>query len=221
VSGLVEGMRHQALAASGSELERIAIGTALDTLKPTLEAGEVDWTVNLLGPDNDGLYGLVGALKVRDGARLQRIFRLAPAIGPVTDVRLAGTVGRSTIHRLTVDLDEPFRRVFGGNTAYLAFRDDAVFVAAGPRALGLVREALPLGPVTAPRIGELRIAADRLVPLSGDPALQGLARSVLGSAKGGGAIRLEVEGGATLTLKLSMPAKLIEFASALGRGTMR
>ena len=221
LSGLVDGVRRSALAASGGELERIAVGTAFDTLRPTLEAGEIDLAFDLLGPGSDGLYSFIGAVKVRNGATLQRVFRLAPPRSPVTDARFVGTVAGSGVHRLTVDLDEPFRRVFGGNTAYLGFRDDAVFVAAGPRALGLVRETLPLGPVTAPRIGELRIAADRLMPLSGDPALQDLARSVLGSAKGGGAIRLKVEGGATLTLKLSMPAKLIEFASALGRGIMR
>ena len=218
LSVFVDGIRHRAVAASGGELERIAVATAFDTLKPTLDAGEIDWAFSLLGPGSDGLYSLIGAVKVRAGAGLQRMLRLAPAIDPVTDIRFAGTVGRSAIHRLTLNAGDAFSRAFGGNAAYVAFRDDAVFVAAGPRGLSLVREALPVAAVTTPRIAEFRITPDRLAPLSGDGAAEDIARSGFGGDRRGGTIRLTVEGGSALRLRLLVPAKVIEFAGAVGHG---
>lgn len=216
LSALVDGMRQRAVAAGGNPLQRIAVATVFDILKPTLAAAEIDWTVDLLGPGSDGLYNLLGAVKVRDGAALQRMFRLAPAVDPVTDVRFVGSVGGTAIHRLTLNAGDAFSRTFGGNTAYVAFRDDAVLVAAGPRGSSLVREAMPVAAVTSPRISEIRIAADRVAPLSADPEVQDAAHSVFGDDRHDATIRLTVAGGPTLRLRLVVPAKVIEFAGAIG-----
>lgn len=227
VAALVDGMRQRAVASSGNPLQRIAVATAFDVVKPTLAAGEIDWTVDVLGPGSDGLYNLVGAVKVRDGAALQRVFRVAPAIDPVTDVRYVGTANGSAVHRLTLNAGDGFSRTFGASTAYVAFRDDAVVVAAGPRASNLVREALPAA-VTSPRIAEIRIAADRVAPLAADPEVEDVARDVFGDARReerreehrddrrDTTVRLSVVGGPALRLRLVVPATVIEFAGAIG-----
>ena len=104
-------------------------------------------------------------------------------------------------------------RVFGAKVAWLAFRDDAVVLAAGPRAASLVREAVAVAPVTTPRIAEVRVAPDRLAPLSGDLGAQDAARG----ERDGGTVRLTAEGGGSLKLRLTVPLKLIEWAGALAR----
>jgi hypothetical protein len=215
---LLDDSRRQALANIWNPIERMALATAFEAFMPTLNAGELDWAFNLLGPDSDGLYAFTAGVKVRDGARLEKIFRHMPAPDPTTEVTFdVDRVGPVGIHRIMLRMDDDARRAFGGNSVYLAFRDDAVFFTVGSRGLGLLKEALAVAPVMTGRVMELQIAASRLAPLAKERAAQDIARSVFGGDRDGDRLRLTLEGGDAMKLRLSMKAKLIEYASLIGR----
>lgn len=215
---LLDDARQQALSTARSEIERLTMATVFEALMPTLKAGEIDATFNLLGPDSDGLYAFSGGVKVREGRRLENIFRQTLPKDAATDVTFdVEKVGRVGIHRVTLRLDDEARRVFGDNYLYLAFRDDAVFVTGGSRGLALLKEALAVAPVTTGKVMEVQIAASRLAPLNKVRAAQDVAREVFGDDRDGDRLRLTLEGGDAATLRLSMTAKLIEYMSRIGR----
>jgi hypothetical protein len=217
-AALLDDGRRQALADAGSEIERLTMSTVFDAFMPTLKAGELDWSFNLLGPDRDGLYGLIGGVKVSEGRRLENLFRQAPPKDPGTAVSFdVEKVGRVAIHRVTLSLHDEARRVFGDNPLYLAFRDDAVFLAAGARGLALLRQAVAVHPVTTGKLMELQIAVSRLAPLNKVRAAQDIARDVFGDDRDGDRLRLTLQGGTAMTLRLSMAAKVIEYVSRVGR----
>jgi hypothetical protein len=217
-AALLDDSRRQVLADARSQIERLTMSTAFDAVMPTLKAGELDWSFNLLGPDSDGLYTFVGGVKVREGRRLENVFRQAPPRDPATEVSFdVDKVGRIGIHRVTLSLDDEARRAFGDNPLYLAFRDDAVFFTAGSRGLALLKQALAVAPVTTGEMMELQIAVSRLAPLNKVTAAQEIARDVFGDDRNGDRLRLTLEGGNALKLRLSMTAKLIEYVSRIGR----
>jgi hypothetical protein len=214
---MLDDGRRQALANAKTQIERTALTTAFEAFMPTLKAAELDWTFNLLGPGSDGLYTFTGGVKVRDGARLEKIFRETPPKDPTTDIRLdVEKVGPVGIHGVTVRMDDAARRVFGDNPVYLAFRDDALLFAVGARGLEFLKEALAVAPATGKTM-ELQIAASRLAPLAKERVAQDIARDVFGDDRDGDRIRLTLGGGKTLTLRLSMTTKLIEYTSRIGR----
>jgi hypothetical protein len=217
-AALLDDSRRQALANARSQIERLTLSTVFDAVMPTLKAGELDWSFNLLGPDSDGLYAFIGGVKVREGRRLENIFRQTPPKDPATEVSFdIEKVGRIGIHRVTLSMDDQGRRAFGDNPLYLAFRDDAVFFTAGSRGLALLKKALAIAPVTTGKMMELQIAASRLAPLNNVRAAQDIARDVFGDDRDGDRLRLTLEGGDALKLRLSMTAKLIEYVSRIGR----
>jgi hypothetical protein len=207
----------QALAKAKDEGEREVLTTLFEAVMPTLKAAELDTAFNLQGPGGDGLYTLVGGVKVKDGAKLEKTFRKTAAKDPTVvtlDVEKAGQVG---IHRVTPKkVDEGARRAFGENPLYLAFRDDVLLVAAGDKGLGTLKQALAVAP-TMGKVMELQLAVARLAPLGEDKAAPEIARKVFGDDKDSDRLRLTLEGGKTLKLRLSMKAKLIEYANQIGQ----
>lgn len=208
---LDDGMQ-QAMASAANPADRMA----LEALMPTLKAGELDWTFNLVGPDTDGLYAVTGGVKIRGGARLEQTFRQTPPKDVTTevtfDVEKAGPV---SIHRVMLKMDDDAHRAFGNNPVYLAFREDAVFFAVGAQGLPLIREAVAVAP-TAGRVMELQMAASRLAPLAKERAIQDVARNVFADAKDGDLLRLTLEGGNAMKLRLSVATKLIEYVGRIG-----
>jgi hypothetical protein len=216
---LIDDGRAETLANAKDQSERATLTTVFDAFMPTLRSSEFDGTFNLQGPDGNGLYTLVGGFRVKNGARMEQAFRNEAPKDPTTDVRFdvdrAGTV---SIHRLVApDMDRDGLRIFGGNTVYLAFRDDAVLVALGSGGLGAIKDALKVAPSIG-KIMDFQITLSQLVPLADDPTANEAARKMFADKKDGDdRIRLTVEvGDNTETLRLTTKTKLIEYVRRLG-----
>jgi hypothetical protein len=201
--------------ASANGREREVIARTFQALMPTLKAAELGVTVNLQGPGPDGFYSFAGGVKVKGGASLERVFRETapdnPAIDVGLDVEKAGSV---SIHSVTLRADDGYRNVFGDNPIYVAFRDDAQFVTAGPGGLRVIREALAKETSAAGRVMDLQAAVTQLAPL--DPEALQIARKIFGDGHDGDRIRLTLEGGTSLKLRLSTKTKLIEYVNLIG-----
>jgi hypothetical protein len=221
-AALLDDGRQQALANAKDLAERASLAMVFDAIMPTAKAAELDYSVSMLGPSRDGLYTIVGGLKVKDGGKLERAVRAtAPAAvqkDPTTEVRFdvdkAGPVG---IHRVTFRTDEEWRRIFGDSPLHFAFRNDAVLVAMGPDALGVLKDALAVTP-TMGKVTDLQFAVSRLAPLSKDRRGEAkeIARRVFTDDRDD-RFRLTLEGGQALKLRLAMKTKLIEFFSRVGQ----
>jgi hypothetical protein len=190
----------------------------LNALAPTLKAGELDQAFDLRGPSKDGLYGMIAALKVKDGLALEKTLKgLVKDLPAEARDRIkidADKVGTVNVHRLEVadQLDKEAKQLFGANPVYLAFRDDAVFVTAGDQGQSLLKEALAREPRVA-KLVDVEMSMARLVPLMAqdNPAAPKAAKEAFGTDKGGDRIRLTLEGGDALKLRLGVKAPLVKF----------
>jgi hypothetical protein len=214
---VLKDVEEQALAKTEDKGQREVVASLIDAVMPTLKAAELDTAFNLQGPASDGLYTLIGGVKVKDGAQMEKTFRKTAAQDPKVvklDVEKVDGVG---IHRVTPKkVDAGARRAFGDNPLYLAFRDDVLLLAAGEKGLNALKETLAIAPTTG-KVMELQVAVARLAPLAEDKATPEIARKVFGDDKDSDRLRLTLEGGKTLTLRLSMKAKLIEYANQVGQ----
>jgi hypothetical protein len=208
--------RDQALADARNGKEREALARAFEAILPTFKAAELDVAFNLRGPGNSGLYGFVGGIKVKDGARLESAFREAvfpDATRPKFDVDRVGAV---SIHRVTPAMDEDALRNLGTDQLFIAFRDDAVFVAGGAEGLDALKEALAAAPATG-KVMDLQISVSRLAPMAREKAIGYIARSVFGDGLDSDRFRLTLEGGKALKMRIAMKTKLIEFIGRVSR----
>lgn len=201
----------QALDHAKDEGQRHVLNTVLPQIMPTLKAAELDTAFSLRGPDAKGLYTLVSGIKVKNGAQMEKTFRKALASESKLvelDVEKVGAVG---IHKVTPDkVDAGTRRVFGSNPIYVAFRDDALFLTMGEKGLDALKKAVVVE-ATSGKVMDLQVAVARLAPLAEDKSSANIARQVFADDKDGDRLRLTLEGGKALTLRLSVKAKLLDY----------
>lgn len=218
---VLKEMEKKALARAEDKEQRDVIASLTEAVMPTLKAAELDAAFNLQGPGSDGLYTLVSGIKVRDGANLEKTFREQAVKDRKVvklDVEEAGSVH---IHRVTPKkTDEGAKKAFGTNPMYIAFREDVMLLVAGARGLDALKEALATAPTTG-KIMQLQAAVARLAPLGQDKDAPQIARKVFGEDKESDRIRLTLEGGKALKLRLSMKAKMIEYANEVGKARKR
>jgi hypothetical protein len=204
----------QALSHAKDDNQREILNTLVDGIMPTLKAAEVDTALDIRGPSDKGTYTLLGGIKVQDGVKLERSFLKAAARFPKQvnlDVEKADQIN---IHRINPEkkLKSNARQQLGENPVYIAFRENVLFLGAGENGLSALKEALAIAPRTG-KVMELQIAVGRAAPLFNDKTQETIAREVFGDAKGGDRIRISVEGGDALTLRLFLKAKLIDYVN--------
>jgi hypothetical protein len=191
----------------------------LNSLAPTLKAGELDAAVDLRRGSGNKHYRLVAGVKVQDGAAIDQALReLLKELPGEQRGRIkidAETAGDVKIHRIDVqkDLDEHARKNFGDNPFYVAVRSDALFIAGGDNGLAALKEALVAKPATAPLL-RFDVSLARLASVMGkkkvDP--QEAAHKIFsGDDKDNDKIHLTVEGGKTLKIRLDLKTPVIKF----------
>ncbi len=222
LSSEVEELPKKASARAHSEQQGEIIRTLLTALEPTLKAGELDAGLDLRGPSPDGVYTLVAGVRVKDGAgidkALHQIVKDLPAEAR-NQIKLdADKAGETPIHRLTPEkMSKEARRTLGEGPLYIAVREDAVLVAAGDKALEALKEAIAVQP-KAGRIVQVEASLKRLAPLmeKEHPGASAAAQKAF-TQKGSDRVRLTIEGGDALEVRLSAFALLIKFADALDK----
>ncbi|HEY7314996.1 MAG TPA: hypothetical protein VH643_36965 [Gemmataceae bacterium] len=214
---MLKELEKQALTKVENKDQREVLASLIDAVMPTLKAAELDAAFNLQGPGDDGLYTIVSGVKVKNGANLEKTFRAQAVKDPKAvklDVAKAGDIG---IHRVTLEkIDEGARKAFGDNPLYLAFREDVLLLSAGDKALDALKEALTVAPTTG-KVMALQAAVARLAPLDDDKQAPQIARKVFGDDKDSDRVRLTLEGGKALKLRLSLKAKLIEYVHQISQ----
>jgi hypothetical protein len=202
----------QALAKVKDESEREVVKTLLEGIIPTIQAADLDSAIDLQGPSEKGVYTLLGGIKIKNAAKLEKSLRDTAARYPKL-IRLdAEKADEINIHRITPDkhLKANARRTLGENPVYVAFRDEVMLIGAGENGLSALKEGLTAAPA-AGKVMELQMAMARLQPLANDDTVAQIARKVFADDKDSDRLRLSLEGGKALTLRLSFKAKLIDY----------
>jgi hypothetical protein len=209
----------QVLAHAKDDGQREVLKTLVDGIMPTLKAAELDAAIDLRGPSEKGGYTLVGAIKIKDQAKIQNSLRKASAHFP-KEIKLitsseAEKADQIRIDRLGPDkeLKNDGQRSLGGNPGYLTFRNNLLLLGAGEKGDNALKEAQKAA-ATPGKVIDLQVALGRMVTLfEDDPTQVAIARKVFGDGKDNDRLRLSVEGGNALTLRLSLKAKLIDYVN--------
>ena len=127
----------------------------------------------------------------------------------------ADSVESVKIHRFDVpkdpNLDKFVAEVAGDNKLYVAFRDDAVFIAMGKEALPTLKAAVAQNSAVASPPLVFDFDAARMAPLMAQTKQQkDLAAKLFGNGESG-RVRLSIDGGDTLSARLQMRLSVLEF----------
>jgi hypothetical protein len=224
---ITEGIRKET-EKEADEAKRERARKFLEALEPTLRAGEIDVALSLRGPSTDKHYAFVAGAKVKDGKAIDAAFQEAVQglpEGEKANVKLnAETVQGATVHRLDMQkaLDDEGRRLLGENPFFLAMRADSVVIAGGEGGLTALKEALAAEPKAGAKL-LVEVSMAKLAPLlsrGNAKAQEKLDKTVQESFKGGSdadKLRLTVEGGESLKLRLTLKADALKFMNNVRR----
>ena len=193
-----------------------------DSMMPTAKAGEYQLVLALLGPQTDR-YTFVGALKLKDGVKLGATVHnlISDALKQIPEAERGkiqldyAEVGSVKIHRFetpkTPALDALIDDVIGDKYLYVAFREDALFVALGKEALPTLRKVLARtdSAASAPLMVDIDVA--RLAKwLAHTPKQKDHASKFIAGGENS-RVMLSLEGGTTLRASVRTHFNVLEF----------
>jgi hypothetical protein len=213
---LKEGIEKD-IAKQGDKEKKERAEKIFKAFAPAMKFTDADMAVNLRGPYKDGLYTLVGGLKVADGAVLDKSIRDVVQELPEKErgqIKLdAEKLGDVSIHRIDIkDGDADFKKSFGDGPAYVAVRSDAAFVAVGHDGLQALKEALKVeAKVGKPVQFEASLAHLAEAMAKEKPDAPKAAAKAFGQDKGADKIGLTLEAGNELKLRFVMKTPVLKF----------
>jgi hypothetical protein len=209
-------------AEARSEKEREIARKLMDSLEPTVKAGELDAGFDIRGPNDDGLYTVVAGIKVKDGEgidkALHEVYKELPEDAREHLKLDAEKAGDVSIHRIKPDKqDKDAQKMLGDGPIYVAVRGDAILLAAGDKALDAIKEAIAAEPRPG-NVLHLEASVLRLSPLmeKDHPGAAEAAKKVF-KEKGSDRVVLSLQGGDTLQLHLRARTQLIKFGRLIDK----
>jgi hypothetical protein len=217
---VIDEMVKEAIKKETDDTKADLARKAYEALNPTLKSGELDAGVQILGPDAKGHYTILAGIRVKEGKGIEEfvknLIKIAP--GEIQEkVKLdAATIGEAKVHTIDAadQFDDNARKMFGNSPVRLVTRDDVIFVALGPDGMAAIKQALS-APTGSTPVMSVVASIGRLAALNrDDPNAAKVAKQVFGAdPKGNDVVKLTVEGGECMRLKLSMKAKIFEFGA--------
>jgi hypothetical protein len=222
----VDDMVRSALEKETDPNKRAVEEKLYTAILPTLKAGELDVAAELRGPKANQHYGAIAALRVKDGKQLQKVLHELRDQMPASERALVKlnveTIGSAAVDRLDIQqkMDEQAKKLLGENPIYLAFRDDALFVAGGDGGLSLLKDALNAQPATVAPF-KINLSVARLAPVMAKqpkPDVRAIAQKAFGgTGKNNDTLQLVAEGGKTAKARIEIKADVIKFFSLLDK----
>ncbi len=200
--------------------------TLFEAMMPTAKAGDFQIVAAVLGPKAQS-YTFIGALKLKDGDKLGKTVHdlLKEASSDIPEDQRSriqldfDRVGAIQIHKFVVPKDPKIDKIIsdiaGDNHVYLAFRDDALFLALGKEALPTLKTALANkeSASSQPLVFDLDVGRMALL-MAQTQEHKDLAGKLFPNGENG-RVRLTVEGGTNLNAQLQMQLNVLEFLAKL------
>jgi hypothetical protein len=204
--------------------------TLFEAMMPTAKAGDFQIVAAVLGPKAQR-YTFIGALKLKDGDKLGKTVHdfLKEASSDLPEDQRSriqldfDRVGAIQIHKFVVPKDPKTDKIIsdvaGDNHLYLAFRDDALFLALGKEALATLKTALAKedSASSQPLVFDFDVGRMALL-MAQTQEHKDLAGKLFPNGENG-RVRLTVEGGTNLHAHLQMQLNVLEFLAKLKNKT--
>ncbi len=229
LSEAVDDAVKKGLADAAAKGQREAAEKVVKALLPTLKAGELDAGFDLRGPGAKDLYTLVMGVKVEKGEAIEKLVRDAIKALPEKDQEKVkfdvAKAGEVEIHQFIPGsgmTEENSKRMFGENPeVYFAFREDALITAIGADGLESLKQVLAAKPKAGETIQmEASLGRFAVLMTKDHPAAPDAAKKAFKEAKKD-KVRMVVEGGKALTVKLSMDAPVVTFSALLAEAEQK
>jgi hypothetical protein len=225
-SKLIEEVKDNAIKGIQDPAKKTQAKALFDALMPTAKAGEFQAVAAVVGP-KDSHYTLLGAIKLKDGDKLGKTVHdlLKDALLNIPAEQKDkykldfDSVGPIKIHRFEVpkepNLDKLIADVAGDNQLYVAFRDDALFLALGKESLATLKAVLAKtdSAPSPPLLFDFDVA--RMANLMAQTDEQKALAARLFAKGEIGRVRLTIDGGTSLQARLQMRLNVLEFLMKL------
>lgn len=196
--------------------------TLFKAMLPTAKSGDFQVVAAILGPKDDR-YTFLSALKLKDGAQLGQTVHdlIKEALNDIPPAERSkiqlnfDSAGAVKIHKFQLPKEATANGVLeqlaGDNHLYLAFRDDAVFVALGKDALASMKSGLAqtAGIASTPLVFDFDVA--RMAKVMAKTQEQRDFAAKLFPVGETGRVRFTVSGGQSLTARLQMQLNVLEY----------
>jgi hypothetical protein len=155
--------------SKGMPEELVKAGTeAIKLLGRTVKSGDMSLAASLRGPNKDGLFTAIGAVRLEDTAGLEKAVRASVKLAPEKiqkAVKLdAAKIDGIAVHEIdfTGEIPGQAARGFGKNAkAYMLFAPNAILFAFGPEGMTMLKDAVTQKGGPAPVI-QMQINPDRM-----------------------------------------------------------
>jgi|GEM_PF-1974752 len=205
--------------------DKVVAENVVRSLLPTLKAGVADAAISMTAPNARGHYTVLAAVGIKEGKKVNAaIAELAKLYVRDSGDKQAvkwnfAEVGRFTLHQVDRILPPEVQPYLGSRSLWLAVSDDLLVLSAGPDA-SVLRNALTLKPAPAPAlsldvslVGLARLANENVTPQQVNAVVSQIFGR--GGPVGKDMLRLSVQGGQNLTMRLSVQGGGIRFLAAL------
>jgi hypothetical protein len=194
----------------------------LETLAPTLKAGEIDASVALNGPDAKGKYSLILAGSVKKGKEIEKLLKeLSLSAGQVADFDFdVEKIGEFSLHKIKLaNGPNELEKFFGTMTFWLAISDSTIALSIEPEGT-LIRAGLKAKAVETP-ILTVEVSTAKLLPIIGqglkEDELKAILKDAFGddNSEGKDKVTVTITSGDQLTVKAKVKGKAVRVFFAL------
>jgi hypothetical protein len=216
----IDGLLADVLKKAPGDQEAV-VKEIIEAVSPALKAGELDAAAALLGPDSKGRYQLLNAAAVKEGKGIEKLLKgLVKQYGQfiegfVTFKFDEAKVGEFALHRIDLKItDDRFEKLFGTSTIWLATSDKYFAMSVEPDG-ETIRKALKATAVPVP-IVSAEVAVAKLLPVVHPDLKPDELKALLKDAFGEGGpngkdtIKLRIEGGDQMSIKLEVKGKALQ-----------
>jgi hypothetical protein len=190
----------------------------LHVLAPSIKAGEIDAAVDVRGPSPKKHYTLVGGIKLKNGAEVEKTLKeiITGLPDQVRDMVKfdADKAGETAIHKVDFEhfMDDNARSIFGNGDLYVALRANAIYFGVGENGLDAIKGALNAKPGATPVL-QWNLSLAKLAPLmiKQQPGAARAAAEAFGKNPGQDQIQFSVTGGATLKAEFRAKTTVLKF----------
>lgn len=217
----VDDLLAEALKKAPADQEQL-VKQLIDAVSPTLKAGELDVAATLTGPNAKGHYSAMAAFTVAEGKKIEQLVKdVSVFLGGEAEFKFdEAKVGDFNLHKIDVKRNsDGLEKVFGTSHVWLAVSDKCIAVSFEPEGTNL-KAALKAKPAKV-AVASFDVSVAKLIPMLQPDLKPDELKALLKDAFGDGnpagkdTLRVSIEGGEKLSIKLNMKGKALRvFAGA-------
>lgn len=217
----IDDLLAEALKKAPADQEQL-VKQLIDAVSPTLKAGELDVAASLTGPNAKGHYNAMAAFTVAEGKKIEQLVKdVSVFLGGEADFKFdEAKVDNFNLHKIDVKRNsDALEKAFGTSHVWLAVSDKCIVVSFEPDG-ATIKAALKAKPAKV-AVASFDVSVAKLIPMLQPDLKPDELKALLKDAFGDGnpagkdTIRVSIEGGDKLSIKLNVKGKALRaFAGA-------